>query len=311
MKKLAGFSMLAAVALMSVFALSGCSFMSSVIYANDEKYSVGDAEITQKIENIEIDWPSGSVTVDSHSENTFLLSEKAGEGITDDLRMHWWLENTTLHVKFAKSGKNLWLFRAGHKELTLTVPKTLSLGNVEIDSASAKISISDLKAKTLSVSAASGNMTVECDANTVKLNSASGDIELTQNGKAEKIGIDTASGKINADLGQPDQAEFESASGKISISAGSIGSLSAKAASGAVSCELETVPSECKLRAVSGDVTLTFPGAPDFTAKISTASGDFESDFALKKDGKTYICGNGNGNIDIETVSGDVSITEK
>lgn len=303
--------MLAAVALASVFALSGCSFMSSVIYANAEQYTVGNAKITDKIENIEIDWIDGSVNIVSHAENTFLLTEKAGDGITDELRLHWWLENTTLHVKFAKSGKNLWLFRAGNKELTLTVPETLSFGDISINSASAKISVGNLAAESLSISTASGDMNVGCTANTVKLNSASGSIELNQNGKAEKIGIDTASGKINADLGQSDQVELESVSGKINVTAASVDSLSVKATSGAVSGTFEVTPSECKLRAVSGDVTLILPDAPDFTAKIKTASGNFESDFALKKAGNLYICGSGSGSMDIETVSGDVSIQKK
>lgn len=307
MKRIAGFIMAAAVALASVLALSGCSF-SPIIYANAEKYSVGDAEIADKIENIEINWASGSVNVVSHSEDTFLLSEKTGDGISDDLRMHWWLEGSTLHVKFAASGANLWLFRTGNKKLTLTVPETTSFNDITIKSASAEVNADGLVAEDLSVSTASGNMTISCTANTVKLGSASGNVELTQKGKAEKIGIDTASGKIVADLGQADQVELESASGKINVTAALVDSLSVKATSGAVSCEFEATPSECRLRAVSGEVTLILPDDPDFTAKISTASGDFESDFALKKDGNTYICGNGDGNIDIETASGDVSI---
>lgn len=311
MKKIAVFIMVAAVALISVFALSGCSFMSSINYADAEQYSVGDAEITDKIENVAIDWPSGNVNVVAHSGDSFLLSEKTGDERSDDFRVHWWLEDTTLHVKFAKSGTNLWLFRAGHKELTLTVPEAFAFSDITIHSASAEINVKGLTTDTLSVSAASGDMTVDCTANTVKLNSASGNIDLTGMGKAEKIGINTASGEINAELVQAYQVELESASGKIYVAAASIDSLSTKAASGAVSCELDATPSECKLRAVSGAVNLILPDAPDFTAKISTASGKFESDFALKKDGNTYICGNGNGIIDIETASGDVSIRKK
>lgn len=308
MKRIAGFIMLASVSLASVFALSGCSFVNSVTYANAEQYSVGDAEIAEKIENIEVDWPGGKINVVSHAENTFLLTEKTEDGITDDLRVHWWLERTTLHVKFAESGTNLWLFREEHKELTLAVPETVTLHDLVIRSASAEINTSDLAVETLSVSTASGDMSIGCTANAVKLNSASGNIELTQKGKSDEISMNTASGKINAELSQADQVELESVSGKINVTAASVDSLSVKATSGAVSGTLEATPSECKLRAVSGDVTLILPDSPDFTAKISTASGDFESDFALKKAGNLYTCGSGSGNIDIETASGDVSI---
>ena len=288
MKKLVVFIILAAIALMLVFALSGCAVMSSGAYENSELYSVGDAEIADKIENIEIDWPSGSVTVVTHSENTLLLTEKTGDGTSDDLRVHWWLEQTTLHVKFAASGEKLRLFSSAQKELTLTVPETISFDDIVIRSTSAEIDVRGLAAEAISVSAESGNVSISCAAKALKLN--------------------TTSGKISADLRQADKVNLESVSGKINVTAASINSLSVKATSGAVSCELGAAPSECKLRAVSGSIDLVLPDDPDFTARISTTSGDFESDFALKKDGNVYICGSGSANIDIKTTSGDVSI---
>ena len=311
MKKTVVFVTLAAIVLSAICCLSGCSYSGSVTYENSDKYSVGDTEITDKIENIEIDWPSGGVSVVSHSENTVLLSEKTEDGISDDLRVHWWLEGTTLHVKCAASGASLMLFNTGHKELTLKVPEALSFDDVIIRAASAEIDVSDLAAETLSVSTASGDVSISCAANTIKLNSASGNIQLEQKDEAGEVSIDTASGKINANLSRADTANFESASGKIKATAASVDSFSAKATGGDVSCEFEATPSECKLHAVSGEVTLILPDASDFTANISTTSGDFESDFALEKDGNTYICGNGSAHIDIETTSGDVAIRKK
>lgn len=311
MKKIVVFVMLAAIMLAAICGMTGCSYFGSVTYTNSEKYSVGDAEITDKIENIEIDWPSGSVSVVSHSKDTFLLSEKAKDSISEDLRVHWWLEGTTLHVKFAASGASLRWFNSGHKELTLTVPEPPFFDNVVIRAASAEIEAINLAAETLSVSTASGNMDINCAANTISLNSASGNIQLDQKDKAGEVSIDTASGKINANLSRVDTASFESASGKIQVTAVSVNSISAKSTSGAVSCELEATPSECKLHAVSGEVTLNLPDDSDFTANISTTSGDFKSDFALKKDGSTYICGSGSAHIDIETTSGDVEIRKK
>lgn len=311
MKKILGFVMPAAIVLAAMCGLTSCSYFGSVTYANSDQYSVGDTEITDKIENIEIDWPSGSVNVVSHSESTFLLSEKVEKGISDDLRLHWWLEGATLHVKFAASGASLRWFNTGHKELTLTVPETLSFDDVIIRAASAEIDANDLVAETLSVSTASGDMNIICAANTIRLNSASGNIQLDQKDRTDEVSIETASRKISANLSRVDTASFEAASGKIQVTAVSVNSLSAKAAGGDVSCELEATPSECKLHAVSGKVTLILPDNSDFTANVSTTSGNFESDFALKKDGSTYIRGSGSADIDIETTSGDVSIRQK
>lgn len=311
MKKTLVFVMLAAIVTAAMCGLTGCSYFGIVTYANSEEYSVGDTEISQRVEKIEIDWPSGNVNVVSHSENTLLLTEKTEDGISDDLRVHWWLEGTTLHVKFAASGAGMRLFGTWHKELTLTVPEALPFNDVVICAASAKINVSDLATETLSVSTASGDMDISCMANTIRLNSASGDIKLDQKDKADDISIDTASGKISANLSQADNVHFDSVSGKINVTAALIDSLSAKAVSGDIFCKLEVTPPECKLNAVSGKVTLIIPDDSDFTAKISTTSGDFESDFALKKNGNTYICGSGSANIDIKTTSGDVSIRQK
>lgn len=310
MKKIGLFVLLAAIVLAAMCGMTGCSVFGSVTYANSEKYSVGDAEIADKIENIEIDWSSGSVRVVSHSGNTVLLSEKAEDRIPEELRVHWWLEGTTLHVKFTASGASLRLINTGHKELILTVPEELSFDDVVIRTASAEIDASGLGADTVNISTASGDVSIRCAANTIKLNSASGNIQLNQQGKAGEVSIDTASGRIDADLSQADTAYFESASGKIKVTAASVDSLSAKATSGAVFCGFEAIPSQCRLRAVSGEVTLSLPEDADFTANIRTTSGVFASDFALKKDGSTYICGSGSADIDIDTTSGNVSIRQ-
>lgn len=40
--------------------LNGCAFRRVMRYADAEKYTVGDAVLTGPVENVEIDWLSGS-----------------------------------------------------------------------------------------------------------------------------------------------------------------------------------------------------------------------------------------------------------
>lgn len=119
------------------------------------------------------------------------------------------------------------------------------------------------------------------------------------------------SGKITANLGRVNAANFESASGKIRLAASCVASLSAKAASGDIFCDFETVPTACGICTSSGKVTINLPENPNFTANINTTSGGFASDFALKKDGNNYVCGDGSADIDMETTSGDVAIWKR
>ena len=154
MRRIIVYILLALVALAAICALTGCSGIRSNTYANSERYSAGDAEFSDRIENIEVDWPNGSVRVVSHPENTFLLSETAEEGMPEELRVHWWLEGSTLHVKFAASGARQSLFNSWRKDLTLTVPESLPLANVEIRAASAEIEADGLTADALDVTTA-------------------------------------------------------------------------------------------------------------------------------------------------------------
>ena len=300
-----------AAAAAAVFALSGCSSRRSAAYADAEKYSVGEAEITEKIENIDLDWPSGGVKLVSHSGDALLLTEKAKRELPEELRVHWWVEGTTLHVKFAAPGAHLTGVDTGHKELTLTVPESLNLKDVSIRAASAEIDARGLASEVIAISTASGDVDLDCDANTIKLNSASGSIQLTQKDKAAAVSVNTVSGKISARLNQADKADFESTSGRIGVTAESIDALRVEAVSGAVTCELAAAPSECTVQTVSGRVNLALPEDSDFTAKIRTTSGNFDAELALKRSKNVYICGSGRGEMNIETTSGDISIRRK
>ena len=310
MKRILAYIILAVIALAAMGTLTGCTALRAGAYANADRYTAGDAEFTEPIDRIEIDWASGSVRILSHPGSTVLLSEEAEADMPEELRVRWWLEGSTLHVKFAASGARQRLTDRWHKALTLRLPEALSLGDVEIRAASANIEAETVAAKEIDVSTASGDMNLRCAANAIRLNSASGDIHLDQLDSAGEVSIESASGRIDANLTHVDDVRLEAASGRIDLSAASVDSLSAKTASGDISCTFEAAPSECRLRAVSGEVTLSLPEDADFSARISTTSGDFESDFPLKKDGRSYVCGSGAAGIEIDTTSGDISIRQ-
>lgn len=293
-----------------LFGLTACSELGSVSYQNADKYSVGNASFSETIEKIDIDWPSGNVNIVTYSDNSFSLSEKIDNSATDDMRVHWWLDGTTLRIKFTAPGIKLRMLGNGQKELTVTVPKSIALSDITVNSASANVKTDEIKADRVSVSTASGEMDITCNARQIQLNSASGSIKLGQIGKAEIIEMETASGKIESILERADKATFDSASGTINICADEIINLSATAASGRVSCMLNDGLKKCDLRAVSGNVTLTLPEDADFTAEIDSTSGDFYSDFSLKKEGDTYICGDGSAEISVKTTSGDISVSK-
>ena len=288
--------------------MTACSAGETLSYANAERYCVGDTSFTETIEHLDIDWVSGRVNIVTHSDSSVLLSEETDFSAADDMRVHWWLDGTTLRVKFSAPGVRLSALGHGKKELTIKLPEAMKLAGITVNTASADITVEQIEADAVSASTASGEMDISCGSDEIELGSASGNIDLSQSGRTARVQVHTASGEIRSSLEQCEKAELDSASGKIDVSANELSELSAKAASGNVSCVIKKAAGRCELRTVSGEIMLSMPDDAGFTVRIDSVSGDFSSDLALKKSGSTYVYKDGGAEVFLKTTSGDMTI---
>ena len=289
--------------------MTACSAGRTLSYANAERYSIGDASLSEPIEHLDIDWVSGKVNLVTHSDSSVLLSEEADFSKTDDMRVHWWLDGTTLRVRFSAPGVRFSVFHHGEKELTIKIPETMNLDEITVNAASADVTVDGpIKAETLSVATVSGEMDISCESNEIDLGSASGDIKLEQIAKTALVQLHTASGNIESRFERCEKANFDSASGEIDVVANELSSLIANSVSGNVSYEMKKAVRKCEIRTVSGEIMLGMPDDLGFTVRINSASGDFRSDLALKKDGKTYVYKDGSAEVFLKTTSGDMMI---
>ena len=279
-------------------AFSGCilgksgpdfGFGSGFIYDHAKQYTAGDAKIDDKVQAIDLDWVSGNVNVIPSPDDTVTISEITDGTLPEEQRVHWWLDGTTLRIKFCASGLKL-RFHYGKKALTVAVPESLQLSDIHIDSASADVQVSTAKVNDIHVDTASGDVTIE---NCLEV---------------QNVRISTASGKQTVIIPTAETAQFGTASGSISIRADSIKTLKTNTASGDVRCELQKAPDDCSMETSSGKVTVGLPEDIGFTLKLGTASGRLESDFALKKSGSTFICGDASSRMKINTASGDIRL---
>ena len=290
------------IALLILFALagslSGCGrgllgldlgFGNSFVYDHAGKYTAGDGEIDGTVKKLDIDWLSGSVSVVAGNGDSVLIREAAGGKIDKDMRVHWWLDGTTLRVKFCASGLKPRIYH-GKKDLTVTVPETLSLSAISVDSASAEVSVLGASMDELSVDTASGAIRVDTDCG------------------LQSLRTDSASGEQDIKVRSAVSAELDAASGKISLTADTVRNLDIDTASGDVLCRLRKTPDDGSIDTASGKVAVVLPEDAAFTLKLSTASGKMNSDFAMKKSGSTYVCGSGDGRLHIDTASGAVSL---
>ena len=288
-----------AVALLSAvgmaLCLAGCRVsnhaggLSDISYADSEQYTAGAAELSETVEQIDIHWPVGSVTVKPHGENTVSFSEESASELTEDARLHYWLDGTVLHIQLCQAGK--WRLDEMEKELTVLVPDDLTLAEVEVNTLSAPICLDGIQANKLTA------------------DTTSGDMRFTGCAVTEAVNTSTISSTLEADFTQPLGAfSGSSTSGSFQISAAAIESFSATSISGSVGLSIEEAPKALDIQTTSGNIDLTLPEEASFTLDYNATSGDLTSDLPYTIEGGRYIFGDGTSEYVIGAISGDVQI---
>ena len=234
--------------------------------------SVGSAA-PAAIREIKIKWISGSVTVEPGDvqEITFLES---GNG-TDKYEMVWKQSGDELVIQYSKDSSTAGFgihFGDGSKDLTVTVPRGWVCNSLELDTASTDLTVRDMIIREMEIDSASGTTKFEnCTVSSLDVDTASGDVTFT----------------------------------------GSLSELDFEAASASFTGVLENVPDKVKMDSMSGGLTLTLPEDAGFTVSLDAMSSDFSSDFPTVKKNKSYVCGDGHCKIDVDAMSGDVSILKQ
>ncbi|MBR4539301.1 MAG: DUF4097 family beta strand repeat protein [Clostridia bacterium] len=294
-------------ALLAVLALSLCACGSiSYSYANAGKYTAGGTVIAGPVDSLEIDWIDGSVTVAYHKENTVEIAETAKKNLSDTEKLHWWLDGTTLHIKYARSETTI--TGNSQKALTVTLPENASapLKNVEIASVSGSIRCVPLYAENVKLSSVSGSINAECAADTLNASTVSGKTTLTAS--ANEIRLSTTSGSMEAEIGHAKTLYISGISGKIRVTATEIKKAEIDSVSGAVEASMQKMES-LKVGTVSGSVRLSLPKDMGFTADFSTVSGSLNNDISAQRTGNRCVLGDGSAVINVSTVSGSLTLS--
>ena len=310
----------------------GCGSVNftGISYEHADRYTAGDATFTGEITALEVEWMAGSVLLSAGETAETTVAETANRELTEEIRVHTWLDGSTLHVKFAASDLHGVLFDL-EKSLTVVLPQETDLLDLQIscasasltvdavsaekivlDSASGSVKMNGLTADTLSVDTASGAVSGSADVKkSADVKTASGSIRLDlQAENAENVRLETTSGAIETTVnGKTEAFSAETSSGKINaVLAEKVERLKAESASGRITLDLYDV-SSADVSAASGDVTLILPADTAFTADVDTASGRFSCEFAVTMEKKDrYVCGAGTAKLDLKTASGDISI---
>lgn len=240
--------------------------------AVDSDGSVG-AVGAEKIRNLEIEWAAGSITIlpGTDTETIRFWDDYSGE---DKYLLYYEIEGSTLSIQYAKGldwDSNIGITFTGvtDKNLVIEVPQDWDCEKLEIDAASAKLEVQDLRFQEVEIDTASGAVGFEnCTVGTLDVDTASGD--LIYSGTLNELDCDSASASIVANL--------------------------------------SNTPKSIDLDTASGNLDITLPEDAGFSVTLDSLSGKFRSDFGYAEMGGRYVCGDGGCNITVSAMSGNVYI---
>lgn len=219
--------------------------------------------IDGNIKSLSIDAASGKVNVYSHNKPSVEIYATEEFKLTN--------MNGRVEIKFPKMNK---IFSFSNKEISVYLPSNLSLDSLEIDVASATVTIDRLSAREIEIESASGSINVlnTLIAKEVSIHSSSGALKINDI-NAEEVSFDTSSGSIHASFTK--------------------------------------LPRDLEIDSSSGSVELKVPKDAGISLKLKQASGSFNTNLPFMQPvnaKNSYILGNGSSNVSIETSSGSVKI---
>ena len=176
--------------------LCGCMISHrGFTYKNAKKYSVGDASVSEKVTGIEVGWGNGDVTFVYGDGTAITASETSDKELSDEMRLHYWLDGETLRLQFCASGQKQW--NDVSKQLTVTLPRGTELDEVKVATVSGGVSAEAFAVKTLEAVTVSGQVRLALtEAEKVKIATTSGAVDLSLNGNAKDADIATVSGAV-------------------------------------------------------------------------------------------------------------------
>ena len=224
-----------------------------------------------QIREMEIEWVLGSVLIQPTDTDEISFREEDIDGCGKP--MQWKIRDNKLIIQFAeniKNSLNLGLdWGDERKNLIIEVPKDWQCDSLEVTAAAASLEVKDLTIREMEFDGASGTC-------------------IFDNCTVEKLDLDTASGDVRF-TGSLQQLDCDSASADILL-------------------ELINVPRSIELDTASGDLEVTLPADAGFTVTLDALSSDFRSDFDTIRRNNSYVAGNGRCRIDVDAMSGDVTV---
>ena len=149
-----------------LFAACGENTKIDIKYDHPERYSVGDATLSQPISAISVDWVCGNVDIRYTDDTAVRVYEEMQEGflpLTDSLRLRYYVdEEGELEIQYCGNGK----YRYGdmknlRKHLNIEVPRGTVLDDIDIDGVETGVIVGQVLSRELTVDGVKVNVNAD------------------------------------------------------------------------------------------------------------------------------------------------------
>ncbi|MFT3754586.1 MAG: DUF4097 family beta strand repeat-containing protein [Pseudoxanthomonas sp.] len=259
--------------------------------------------------NLDISNVKGRIQVRAWQRDEVKIEGSLGKGV-EKLEIEGDHNNLEIKVRYPNNSRG-----SEATELLLTVPMR---ANLDITSVAANVDVQGVAPASLEIDSVSGDVFVAAAPGEFEANTVSGNLDATVN--SPDVSLDTVSGEITLRGRLNGEIAVETVSGNINIAVNGerVRKLSVSTVSGDAGIRTALAGNgRIELESVSGDLRLVLPR--DLSARVSaeTFSGDLSAPGAQVNRPKVgpgaslqtrYGNGNGNGEISIETFSGDAEL---
>ena len=278
----------------------------SATYPDAERYLTGGGS-SSAVRDLDVEWIAGELRVVCDDGQDIRWEEYQESELPDEWKMRYYLEDSVLHIRFCQEGKVR--IKNVTKKLTLRIPKSVRLDDVRITASSSDVRLSEgLFCNNLTINGVSGDMSLAgVHGKSATVSTTSGDLSLSRV-NVHTLDVKSVSGDVSVREGQCGSVSAETSSGDLHLLSTLAENYTLNSVSGDISLEKSGFFDRMTVNNVSGDVRLLLSDRAGFTLRTATVSGSFRSREALLYQDGVYSHGDGAADVDVHTVSGDISL---
>lgn len=294
------------------------SWLAAAVLAAAVPPAMAQQQINKRVNvapdaTVEVSNVQGSVTITTWDKNEVELIAEF-ESAKDELEFEATERNVRIEVERpnGKYGRD----DEDDANLTLRVP---SRARLVVDTVSAEIGVTGARGEQ-SLESVSGEVRTQAFDAPVRATSVSGEVTVTGNGGKAGVTTENVSGTSTV-TGIRGNYHGEVVSGEINAVVAAGQELELSSVSGDINLQAELVPgARVEMGSVSGVITLKIKPPVNADFDIESFSGDIENCFGQKaRDTSKYAPGselnfsqgNGSARVEIETLSGEISVCDR